>query len=1328
MTQETEPLRRKLAGTRRWWRATRFLGATAWLFAALAALALVCYHADRVWILSASARETWRLVAGAGGLAGLAIAAAWIGLRALPDSLLAAQVERRYPVLRERLLTTIDLTPAYAASAPGVGGGSPGFSRSLAGSLIEETRQAAANLDFRRAVGFGPLRSALLIAALTVLAAGADYVAAPGAFRVWLERMANPRADIAPFALTRVWLTPDANLLPRGAGVGVTVTTRGGAPDRCTLRYRLDSDRAGEWKTATLTNPTPVRAGDKTAPGAARTNGVDGANEKDGEARRFRYRFPALAQSLTLAASANDGRSNERRVLVEDRPTLLNARLTLHFPAYLHRPDQLLPESTGAIAAPVGTNVDVAAKANKPLQSANLRLDNRQAGAWRVQGDQTFGRLAVWKDGSYGLDLTDTHGFNNPAAPRYEIHALPDQPPTVQINRPATDMDLVPDGSLPLVAHASDDYGVARMTLNYDKLRGASGYQARGGSSDPDGKSVAQGALALPGPNGAPQADAAVRWSIASAGAKLGDTLRYEVRAFDSDTLHGPHVAHSAAYRIRVVSLLEMQRRLKEQLDEESRALTGLRQRQTEAQKLVRSAQAKFDRATVNRAQEMQRSLAQEAQSTAQRIAQTTAQLENNNLATNSERARREQAAQSLQALAQQKMPQAADTIAKAQTPKAASNLAQAARAQAEIQRALAQAQQTVARGQSVEQLAEEAKRLALEQARLAGQTAAIARDLKTRSPGQPPTPEQRDSLELARRQQAQTGEATRRLQQQLAQSAQAMQERGQSEVAKAMRQAAQALQQAQVGARQKQAQNSLQRGEPQNAASPQSQAAQALQKAADALAKASGQTAPEAPPTAAERLEQAAEKLRELAQRQRDASEQIAKNPDAQARQKLAQQERGLQEAAGKAQANLRDAPGAQQNAQAAQKSLSQAGQQLDKNSPQSAKQPAQNAAQQLEKAAQQAANAAQQLRQQQIAAEMQARVERLARVERGLQSVTARLDAARKKGALDSNAENELRQLGLRQELNEREARNLAQRFPSLAFQQALRMASRQMKPATENLRRDQPVTDAETQRAQDRAARSLETIASALKQQNESASQAQSASQNKPEGATSPQQAQAAAALGELMLARGLQQQLRQDTGALDTARMRNKDHALDPAQEREAASLADGEQEARGIAESAADALEELPEAAQAIRNATGQMEQAQQKLSRKETGQPPQSNQDEALKQLGQAASQVQQAMQRQQQQQQQQMQQQASQGAPQPNAGKGNTPGRKPIVRLEARQPGLLATPDTRSGKGFASLSPRAQRTLHEGQQEHVPAEFQDLVSRYYKSLAEKKR
>ena len=111
------PLQRKLAGTRLWWRATRLFGGVAWATCAVVFTALVCFHADRLMTLSASAREYWRVFIVAGGVA--VLLALWLRalIRRLSDSELATDVERKFPALRERLLTTISLMPALASDS-----------------------------------------------------------------------------------------------------------------------------------------------------------------------------------------------------------------------------------------------------------------------------------------------------------------------------------------------------------------------------------------------------------------------------------------------------------------------------------------------------------------------------------------------------------------------------------------------------------------------------------------------------------------------------------------------------------------------------------------------------------------------------------------------------------------------------------------------------------------------------------------------------------------------------------------------------------------------------------------------------------------------------------------------------------------------------------------------------------------------------------------------------------------------------------------------------------------------------------------------------------
>ncbi|HZP84069.1 MAG TPA: DUF4175 family protein [Chthonomonadaceae bacterium] len=1300
MKELGEPLQQKLAATRRWWRATRLLGGLAWMVCVVVALGLVCFHLDRALVLSAGARQAWRIGIGLAGLGTLLLVLLRFVLRPLPDKTVAVAVERRYPLLRERLLTLIDLAPALAAS----GAHAASFSVPMVSSLAAETERDAADLDFRRAVSLRPLRVAALTALFTLILLALHLALAPEAFAVWLRRMASPYADIAPFASTRLWALPDAEVLPRGESLTVRVITQGAPVELSTLRYRATGDGANAWKTIDLRQPKTLSAQDaslRTLP--------DVQPQQRGSVREFRYRFPNVTQSLELYATARDGRSNARLVTVEDRPTLLNMRLTLHFPAYTHRGTQVLAESTGNIAAPAGTTVEAQAIANKPLRRAHFQQENGPGGDWKVEGEKASGSLSVWKDGSYTLALTDRHGFGNPSAPRYTIRALKDQAPSVQITRPATDIDLVPNGSLPLVARATDDYGVASMRLAYDGLRG---------EEDKKPIRTARGAFALPGPNGTPQANVAVRWNIGSVKAKPGDILRYEVQATDGDTIRGPNTGRSLSYRIHVVSLTEMQLRLKQQLDEEARAIAQLRQRQIEAQQALAQAQRKPNQEAVSRAQEAQRSVAQETRVAAQRINELSAQLENNNLATPSEMQRRDAAQQTLQRLAQQKMPAAADAIARSRT--------QAERQESEIRHEIEKAQQLLSRTPPLDQLAAEASRLAQEQQRLGDSARSLSEDIHAARQKEGPnarlSPEQRIGMETERKQQAEATADTKRLQQQLTQAAKAAQERGDTKEAQALQRALKALQKGNAAGNQQQAQKALQQNRPGAAAPSQDRAASALQKAAEAAQQAASQVASDSPQAAADRLEQAAERLRALADKQREVAGQVAQNPNAQQSRQLAQQERSIQNQAEQVQQNLRNAEGAQQSLQNAQQSLSQSAQQLSRNNSQSARSPSQNAQQQLQRAAQQAARAAQQLRQQQAANEMRERIERLAQIQHGLQQATQRLGQRKE---LDRNERRELDQMAARQERVEYEARDLADRFPSPAFKQALRMASRQMHPATMNLNHNPPLPNEETVQAQGKAARTLDTIAQALRQQAQGSQQGDPQQGGQSGGNMSAQEAQEAEALGELLLARGLQQQLRQDTGALDQARARNKDEKLTVPQQREVNQLTQGQRDAQSIAEHAGEMLNNIPGVGDNIKAATQQMSQAAQKLLLQQTGRPTQAHQDEAARRLDQAANQAQQAMQ--QQQQQQQAQQQAQQGAPRPGQ-RGSQPPTRAITRLQGVQRGAISAPESREGRGFGALPPRAQRTLREGQQERVPAEFQELVDRYYRSLAEKKR
>ena len=1314
------PLQRKLAATRNWWRVTRLAGGAAWAITALVCVSLVCYHTDRLATLSASAREYWRVGIFAVGSAVLLVLWLRTLLHRVTDADLAADVERRFPVLRERLLTTISLMPAMASASGGAS--MNGFSPSFSTALAQETERDSAQLNFRRAVDTRPVRVAALAVVFTVGLLALHIALAPDAFANWMRRMANPRADVAPWANTRVWVEPSASVLPRGAGVNVVVTTRGTAAEQSTLFYRASGEPNAAWKKVDLNRPEIIS--NSQAPGAptyhTMTANLPGENRTADAVppRQFKYHIPALPQSVSMYAVANDGRSNDKLVSVEDRPTLLNMRMTVRFPAYTRKSPQTMTVSGGSIAAPKGSEVAVVAAANKPLRSAQYLYNDQLKGNWEVNHDKASGNISVMRDASYSLNLIDKHGFDNPGSPKYEIRAVKDQAPTVQITRPTSDIDLQPAGSLPLISRAADDYGVNSMRLVYEMQHDA----AMGGHA-----SGAHGALNLPCPDGKPTVDVAERWHIGSVRPNVGDTITYYVTATDNDAIDGPQTGRSAAFHVHVLSLAEIQKRLGEQLNAEQATLAELRKRQIESQNLLRKAQQQPNSPNLTKAQEAQRSIAQEAKAAAQRIQETSAQLENNNLATKSELARRDEAEQMVSAIAQQKAPAAADNVQKAQPQKPGAaakpqSLATADKQESEIKKDIEKAQEKLASAPPAEELAKELQRLAKEQQDRADASHTLAEDInaqKKQNPGKAMAPEDRAALNMEKQHQADIAHDTERMANQLKAAAKSAQERGQDKQAKALNQAAQALQKGQVQQNQQSAQQNLQKDNPDKAAPQQDKAAAALAKAAEIAKEAANQDSDESARQAAERLEKTAEELKALAKQQKDLAKQTEQNPTSQKSQDLANQQKQLQNQTAQAQQNLNGAPNAQKSAQSAQQSQSKSGQQLSKNSPQQAQQPAKDAAQKLEDAAQQAQNAAQQMRQQQAAQELAEKVERLAQIQRGVQNTTARLQNAQQKGPLGDNEKKELYQTGERQKSLEEQAKTLGDNVPSPAFQQALQTAAKQMHPATQNLNQSHPNTGDGTQKAQDRAGQTLETIAQALKAQAQGGQPQQGQQQQQQQQQMSPEQQQAAAAIGDLMLAQGMQKQIRQNTGQLDKQR---GNQPLNPGQQQEADNLSQGEKQTKDIANNAAQALSNIPGLEQAIKDATQHIDQAGNQLAQQQTGQPTQGHQDQALQHLDKAVKAAQQAMQ------QQQQQASAGQGMPQPVPGQGKKPGNQPgnepdhnaFTRLvDTKKGGLLSTQGG-NGKGFGDLNARQQRVMRDGRNDPVPAEYKDLVKRYF--------
>lgn len=1253
----TSELAGKLAATRSRIRLIQLASGLAASSAATLAVFVATFHVDRALALTSAGRLGWLAALALVALGALGLWVVRPLRRPLTDADVALVVERRHPELAERLLTTVELAGAGATA---------GTSRSLAAIVAHEASRIAAPLDFAAAAPAGPLRRPSLALLLAIALALAHVALWPGGLSNWLQRLLFPFADIPVYAATRVWVTPGDAVVPRRADVTLGVRTEGKPAQRARLFYRFDGDR---WAEAILADPQP---------GSAHGSST------------FRLALTDVQRSLNYYATANDGRANPHRIVVENRPTFLSYSIRLQYPAYTHRPAETLAATTANIVALPGTRVDIEARANKPLKEVVERDGPRVIGRWKVSGDTAADRLVVDADLDHALDLVDQRGFEAVPPPRLSIRTQRDQTPVVQVVKPNADLERTPNASFDLQVRATDDYGVESMRMEY-----------RIGKRS--------GSVELPfAANSTPvAAAAAARIRLAGLGLKGGDTLVYQATARDGDTVSGPHVGRSASYQVKILDEKELRERLTGESLEEQEAVRRLARR--EQQLRSEAAKARPDQADVlRRVAAAQRAMAAEARDIAARIAATTQKTAENELSPASELAERRDAERTMQRLAASDMPRAADTLQRAADRSSAPDRAAAAALQDQIRQDLQRVATQIGPPPNSAQLAQEAQQLADAQQRLADASRVAAEPLDGRSESQL-TSHERETLNALAQRQAELRHRTADLQAEMQKAAQQSADQDPAET-RTLKQAANLARSQQPTVQQQSAQTALKAGRPLDAGQRQDQAAETLRQIAQTLNGAST-TAPDS--RRADQLDQAADRLVQMADTQRQAVDAMRRNPDASAAQRIAGTENDLRRQLGEMAPQLAASPQATAAAERARGNLGQAAEQLQRNNAQEAVQPGREATRHLLEAAQQARESAEAMRRQQEADAARQAVEALAREQRAQRQRTLQMMAEKKAGRPDQEIRREGEQAARAQQNLRNKASALRQDLPP-GLSPGIDMATRRMEAAERSL--NDPAALDNAQRNQEHAAQVLDRVARALSMEEQSAAHA-----SREGGPQVDPNAEMVQMSGELQMARELQAQVRQETGGIDRLRARNPNGELTGAQQQELYNIAENQNATRQITETAARRVPNRADIAGQLRQAAQEMQQVTTQLYRKETGKPIQERQDQIIQTLDQALESVRKAMQEQ-----RQRSSQPSSRGRQPNRTNqtASEPGKRPPAVVQP-EPGAFGRPDMR-GRGFGGLGTRALEALREGRQERVPAEYRDLVNQYYRALSER--
>lgn len=365
----------------------------------------------------------------------------------------AVAIERRFPELRERLISALQLAEMAATKA-----NPRDQSQAMIDRVVADASTAVATLRTDEFLTWRHVGRAWLAAGLAMVIAAPGIITNREVVQVFLQRMFG--ADIA---------------YPRQTSLFVELP-----PSDQDYHVERDGDRATLTMAAGSDLPILVRA-DGVVPrevllmlegGRGLPSQVTTAVRGGG---RFRHVFRRVTDSFEFHARGGDDDRGDLHVSVNAvRPARVGSiRAALQFPDYTGRAPAV--QEGGAIEALEGTAVslDVA-----PLgEVTGARLIFQESGdiveltATRVEDDGGVrtvyrGGFAVRKTDRYQVELVSSDGLRNPQGASYPVIAVADAPPSGQILTPQDDglNAVLPNGIVALRALVRDDFRLTAVT------------------------------------------------------------------------------------------------------------------------------------------------------------------------------------------------------------------------------------------------------------------------------------------------------------------------------------------------------------------------------------------------------------------------------------------------------------------------------------------------------------------------------------------------------------------------------------------------------------------------------------------------------------------------------------------------------------------------------------------------------------------------------------------------------------------------------------------------------------------------------------------------
>ncbi|WP_316819527.1 DUF4175 family protein [Pedobacter gandavensis] len=242
----------------------------------------------------------------------------------------------------------------------------------------------------------------------------------------------------------------------------------------------------------------------------------------------FEYTFKNLQKNKEIRFSAGGFQSLPYLIEVKARPAIIAMSAHLHYPAYLHKNDETIP-NVGDLLLPDGTTV-IWKFSTANSDQLVFKLDNNQQVLQSADNVFSFTRT-LRKNGEYRISPKNSSFNGTPDSLVHQIGIITDEYPNIVV---AESPDSLSSKALYFSGKISDDHGFSALKFNYLITE--------------NGKAKRKISQSIPIKKAQLDHDFFFFWDLKQAGIRPGQQLEYYFEVADNDGVNGPKTTKSALH------------------------------------------------------------------------------------------------------------------------------------------------------------------------------------------------------------------------------------------------------------------------------------------------------------------------------------------------------------------------------------------------------------------------------------------------------------------------------------------------------------------------------------------------------------------------------------------------------------------------------------------------------------------------------------------------------------------------------------------------------------------------------------------------------------